>query len=224
MRELRSGAGTSANGARLRVYKVDGRFEFEPDLSRYPFDRQSLTIQLQPADATRSIVLQPPPERLRDQDFQIPGWRPLGGLTGAFVGADNALITVIANGGTTPKILAFQRYSFTWVVERQALDYTLRVVLPLALILLVAYVSVFIPRDRVESALSLQVTALLSAIALYLAIPKISPEGATLSDQVFVFTEALVVWITLLSILRINAVSIAGGGTFADSSAGACSP
>lgn len=188
------------------VYKVEGRFQFEPDLSRYPFDRQSFSIQLQPADATAPLIMQPPPERLRDRAFDIPGWRHDAGVNGEYIGADNDLIYVVTDSASTARIIAFQRHSFTWVADRQSLDYYLRVVLPLTLIMMVAYLSVFIPQDRFESAVSLQVTALLSTIALYLAIPKISPDVATLSDQTFVFAEAVIVLITALSILRVNFV------------------
>ncbi|MEO1293546.1 MAG: ABC transporter substrate-binding protein [Pseudomonadota bacterium] len=205
IRKLKNSDGRS--GGTLNLYKVDGRFQFDPNLARYPFDRQVFSIQLQPADTAEPFILQPPPERMRDRTFQIPGWQPVAGPQGEFIGADQDLISVVAENGTAPRVIAFQRYSFTWLAQRQSLDYYLRVVLPLALIMVVAYLSVFMPKERFDSAVSLQVTALLSTIALYLAIPKITADTATLSDQTFVFAEAVVVLIISLSILRVNFVN-----------------
>ncbi|MCI4661318.1 MAG: ABC transporter substrate-binding protein [Neomegalonema sp.] len=198
-------------GAKMQIYKVTGRFQFDPDLTRYPFDRQSFSIELQPADTATEIIVQPPLKSQRDRVFDIPGWQPLSGGNGEYIGAEQDLIRVVIDQARNPRIIAFQRYSFTWLADRQSLDYALRVVLPLSLILLVAYLSVFIPQARFESAISLQVTALLSTIALYLAIPKVSNDTATLSDQTFVFAEAVIVLMTGLSILRINCQSLLGG-------------
>ena len=60
-------------------------------------------------------------------------------------------------------------------MKRQTTDYFLRVVVPLGFILIVAYLSIFIPRAHFEAIVTIQVTALLSAVALYLALPKSTP-------------------------------------------------
>ena len=44
---------------------------------------------------------------------------------------------------------------------------------PLGFILFVAYLSIFIPRTHFEAIVTIQVTALLSAVALYLSLPKL---------------------------------------------------
>ncbi len=191
----------------LTVYKIVGRFQFAPELARYPFDRQVFAISIQPANAAEPFLLQPPPEPLRDRAFETPGWRVPAGAGGHYVSADQDVISVARNGASERRLLAFERYSFVWVAERETLDYYLRVVTPLALIMAVAYLSVFIPKSRFDSAVALQVTALLSAIALYLGIPKLGEDAATLSDQIFVFAEAMIVATLALSILRINSVN-----------------
>jgi hypothetical protein len=91
-----------------------------------------------------------------------------------------------------------------WQMTRQTTDYYLRVVVPLGFILIVAYMSIFIPRGHFEAIVTIQVTALLSAVALYLALPKIDADTATLSDRIFLFIYMAVSLMIGLSIVRIS--------------------
>jgi uncharacterized membrane protein AbrB (regulator of aidB expression) len=52
--------------------------------------------------------------------------------------------------------------------------------------------------------MAIQVTALLSSIALYLALPKVDSDQATLSDKIFMMTYAAVSLMIGLSILKDN--------------------
>ncbi|MEO1282727.1 MAG: ABC transporter substrate-binding protein, partial [Pseudomonadota bacterium] len=47
-REIHSGDGRSNFPEGVRLYKVSGRFMFEPELSRYPFDTQRFSVSFQP--------------------------------------------------------------------------------------------------------------------------------------------------------------------------------
>ena len=77
-------------------------------------------------------------------------------------------------------------------------------IIPLGFILLVTYFSVYLPHARFDSTMGIQVTALLSAIALYLALPKVETDQATLSDTIFMVTYAAVSLMIGLSILKDN--------------------
>ena len=102
-------------------------------------------------------------------------------------------------------IVPFYKASFVWLMQRQTTDYYLRVVVPLAFILAVAYMSIFIPLSHFEAIVTIQVTALLSAVALYLALPKVDAgDGTTLSDRVFLFVYTAVSLMIVLSILRVS--------------------
>jgi hypothetical protein len=80
------------------------------------------------------------------------------------------------------------------------------VVVPLGFILMVAYLSIFIPREHFEAIVTIQITALLSAVALYLALPKIDADTATLSDRIFLFIYMAVSIMIAISILRANPI------------------
>jgi hypothetical protein len=67
----------------------------------------------------------------------------------------------------------------------------------------VAYMSIFIPLEKFEAIVTIQVTALLSAVALYLALPKVDAgDGTTISDRVFLFAYSAVSLMIVISILR----------------------
>ncbi|MGI9424659.1 MAG: hypothetical protein ACR2PA_15800, partial [Hyphomicrobiaceae bacterium] len=55
---------------------------------------------------------------------------------------------------------------------------------------------------RFDSTVAIQVTALLSSIALYLALPKVESDQATLSDKMFIMTYAAVALMIGLTILK----------------------
>lgn len=100
-------------------------------------------------------------------------------------------------------IVPFYKASFVWLMQRQATDYYLRVVVPLAFILAVAYLSIFIPSIHFEAIVTIQVTALLSSVALYLALPKLDADSTTLSDKIFLFAYMAVSIMIAISILRV---------------------
>tara|TARA_R110002096_G_scaffold203718_11_gene389070 strand:- start:3759 stop:5861 length:2103 start_codon:yes stop_codon:yes gene_type:complete len=185
-----------------RLYKVSGRFLFDPDLGDYPFDEQRFSISFQPTNTTSPFLIQPPPPTLREDRFDIDGWTLSEDV--GYVGTEEDIISTFQDYGSGRSILAFHKFNFTWTAQRYVLDYYLRVVIPLALIMVVAYFSVFIPNSKFDSVIAIQVTALLSTIALYLAIPKMDSETATMSDQIFLFTEAVIGLMIAFSILRVN--------------------
>ncbi len=185
-----------------RLYKVSGRFLFDPDLGDYPFDEQRFSISFQPTNTTSPFLIQPPRPGLREDRFDIDGWTQA--KEPGYVGTEEDIISTFQDYGSGRSILAFHKFNFTWTAERYVLDYYLRVVIPLALIMVVAYFSVFIPNSKFDSVIAIQVTALLSTIALYLAIPKMDSETATMSDQIFLFTEAVIGLMIAFSILRVN--------------------
>ena len=203
VRNLQTEAANGEPGSH-RLYKVSGRFHFEPVLGKYPFDQQRLTISFQPVNSATPFLIQPPASRWRDQNFKIDGWTLLEGKEGGYVGIDEDSIVTFHNYVSERRILPFYKFNFSWIAQRNVLDYYLRVVIPLMLILIVAYFSAFIPIEQFESVVAIQVTGLLSTIALYLAIPKLDSETATMSDQIFLFVEAVIGLMIAVSIVRVN--------------------
>jgi hypothetical protein len=144
--------------------------------------------------------VQPPPLELRDKIVIASGWDPKA----QYVGYDEDFLPVIDAYTHEPSVVPFYKVSFVWMMDRQTTDYFLRVAVPLGFILFVAYLSIFIPRSHFEAIVTIQVTALLSAVALYLSLPKLDSDTATLSDRAFVFAYLILSIMISISIMRIN--------------------
>lgn len=208
VREIHSGDKRSNFPEGVRLYRVSGRFMFEPELSRYPFDTQRLSVSFQSKSTAQSFLIQPPERTTRASDFSVDGWR----LLDSYVGADQDIIPTIGSSLSERRIVPFYKFNATWVTSRIATDYYTRVIIPLGFILLVTYFSVFLPHPRFDSTMGIQVTALLSSIALYLALPKVDTDQATLSDKIFMMTYAAVSLMIGLSILKDNLSNRVTGG------------
>src|SRR5262245_13729699 len=183
----------------MSIYLVSGKFTFEPRLASYPFDTQRFAITIQAKSGEAPFIIQPPPHSLRDRAAQTDGWFPLD----QYVGYDEDFVPTIDAWTLRQSIVPFYRASYVWLMQRQTADYYLRVVAPLAFILAVAYMSIFIPLIHFEAIVTIQVTALLSAVALYLALPKVDADGGTtISDRVFLFAYCAVSLMIVISILR----------------------
>lgn len=200
VRTLHDGGKSTTYPETMRVYRIAGRFMYEPKLGNFPFDTQRFSIDLQPKLGDKPFIIQPPPAKLRDLKVEADGWE----LTEQFVGYDEDFIRLIDAKTHEQSVVPYYKGSFVWMMKRQAIDYYLRVVVPLGFILAVAYLSIFIPRTHFEAVVTIQVTALLSAVALYLALPKLDSDTATFSDRIFLFTYLAVSVMIAISIARVN--------------------
>lgn len=200
VREVHSTGETGRGLASTRIYKVNGRFHFEPDLRKYPFDSQVFSISFQPARTSAAFFIQPPSEALRKQDFSVDGWR----IDNHYVGTNELIIRSIDGVASEERVIPYYNFNYTWVMKRQVVDYILRVIVPLTFILIVSYIAIFIPRSEFEAIMAIQVTALLSAIALYFALNQPQADDATLSDIIFLMAYAAITTMIVLSVLEVN--------------------
>jgi hypothetical protein len=198
--ELHKGEADGVYPEGIQVYKVTGKFMMRPDFSRYPFDTQLFTIAMKPKSGDSAFIVQPPSERQRDRSAETDGWL----VQDQYVGYDKDYIPITDGRTDTRSVVPFYKVNFSWVMSREATDYYLRVVVPLAFILLVAYLSIYIPREHFEAVVTIQVTALLSAVALYLSIPKVGSDAQTVSDRIFLFYYMAVSFMITVSVLRVN--------------------
>jgi ABC-type branched-subunit amino acid transport system substrate-binding protein len=197
---LHAGGSNGIFPADMKIYKVVGRFLFEPKLSAFPFDTQSFSIDLQPKSGDATFIVQPPAAQLRDRRVLTDGWEPID----QYVGYEEEFVPLVDSFTHEASVAPFYKASFVWTMRRETTDYFLRVVVPLAFILAVAYLAIFIPMSRFDSIVAIQVTALLSAVALYISLPKLDSDSATLSDRIFLFDYLMVSVMIAITILRIN--------------------
>lgn len=198
---LNQGGDSDAYPPDMQMYKIAGRFRFTPDFSNYPFDKQQFSIDLQPRNSDKTFIIQPPPPSLRDNTVVSEGWIP----DKQYVSFVEDFVPLVDAFSHQPSIVPFYNVRFVWQMERETTDYYIRVIVPLLFILIVAYLSIFIPKNHMEAIVTIQVTALLSAVALYLSLPQIDTDTATISDRIFMFDYMMVSLMIVISILRINA-------------------
>jgi hypothetical protein len=199
-RVLNAGGKGGAYPDDVKIYHVSGRFMFDPEFANYPFDTQRFSIDIRPKRDDAPFIVQPPPASLRDGAVATDNWVPIE----QYVGFDEDFVPTTDAKSHEQSIVPFYKASFVWLMARETTDYYLRVVVPLAFILLVAYLSVFIPRGHFEAIVTIQITALLSAVALYLALPQVDADTATLSDRIFLFIYMAVSIMIAISIVRVN--------------------
>jgi hypothetical protein len=144
--------------------------------------------------------VQPPPASLRDRSVTVDGWAPKQ----QYVGYDEDYVRTIDAQTLVPSVVPFYKASFVWLMTRQTTDYFLRVVVPLGFILIIAYLSIFISAEHFEAIVTIQVTALLSAVALYLSLTKLDANIETLSDRIFLFSYLVLSIIIAITIARAN--------------------
>lgn len=202
IRPLHQGGASDAYPEKMKIYAVSGKFMFEPGFGNYPFDTQRFSIDLRSKTGDAPVIIQPSPAPLRDQTVDAEGWR----VKNQYVGYDQDFLPIIDAKSHERSIVPFYKGSFVWVMKREATDYFLTVVVPLAFIMIIAYLAVFIPRGHFEAIVTIQVTALLSAVALYLTISKVATDAATVSDKIFLFDYMLISLMIGISILRVNRV------------------
>jgi hypothetical protein len=184
----------------IKVYMVSGKFMLDPNYKSYPFDVQRFTIDLRPKRGEHPFIVQPLQRELRERVFDADGWD----FKDTFVSYDQDHVSVFDAKKQEPSVVPFYKSSFVWVLKRSATDFYLRVVIPLFFIAIVAYLAIFISSHNFEAIVTIQVTAFLSAVALYITTPRVDSDTATLLDRIFVFNYMMFSLMIGISILRVN--------------------
>jgi hypothetical protein len=201
---LHEGGESDTYPAHMKIYQVSGKFLLDPVYKSYPFDVQRFSIDLRPKKGEFPFIVQPMQKELRDKSFDIEGWD----TRDAYVTYDRDSVSVFDTKKLEPNTVPFYKNSFVWVAKRSATDFYLRVVVPLIFIAVVAYLAIFIPTVHFEAIVTIQVTALLSAVALYITTPKVDSDTSTLSDKIFLFNYMIFSLMIGISIMRINKFAV----------------
>ncbi|MFC5270218.1 ABC transporter substrate-binding protein [Adhaeribacter terreus] len=195
---VRSKKETDGNNFYHYLYKISGKFSFNPDLKKYPFDQQKFPITMQTSDALNTFLVQPPAFEFRDTVFESTGWNYLNN----YIGCDQDIIAIDNNFGMLQKNIPYYKFSYVYEMQRARVDFTLKTLVPLLAILIISYLSAFIPPREFETLCAIQVTALLASIALYFSTYKPELQYATTSDKIFIFTYVMITTLLGTSILK----------------------
>ena len=167
-------------------YFTEGIFEIKNkfNLTSFPFDRQKIIITMIDSDEIDDVLLIPLDTNYKlieynKKNLKIPGWN---------------VIDVKFNMGNNFDFngVVFNQASIELDIERQSFYYIFKIILPIILILIICWSSVWLDPKEVESKLTISIVCLLSLIAYNFVIDNELPklEYLTIMD-----------WIILLSYL-----------------------
>lgn len=183
-------------------YRVTGTFYFTATLANYPFDRQSLDLVLENSnlesdsmvfvDDVQSYQRSGAPKHLWgiQPSVSIPEFN-IRAVTRSSTLAGYP--TTFGDPTRTEADSKYSRFTVSIVIERTYLSYLFKIVIPLLVILAMAYLVFFLPAKDIDSASATVVTALLSCMAFNVAVAQNMPEVGylVLSDKFFIASYVL---------------------------------
>jgi hypothetical protein len=173
-----------------KEYRVIAVLTEEPNLSRYPFDRHTLTIHLEPKQKNEQemiIVIDPATSALY-HEADLPGW--------TFTGSGYSVTNETYIKGEVP----YSRAVFGYNIERDATSTVLKFFLPIMLIVIVSLSSLMM---KVTSRLGLNASMFLAAVLIHWRIADEIPlvAYATFLDLFMIITYTTLVLVLLSGIL-----------------------
>jgi hypothetical protein len=162
-----------------KFYRIQASLTDTLNLSRYPFDRHQLTIELEDKEQTvNSLVYQISREDSGlDPAVKLAGWN----ITGWDATVDQHYYA--------PWDTTFSKYIFSIKIERSGLAAILKTILPALIIVIVGLLSLVLSPDKIIPRLTLTTGAFTSAVLFHLNMTSsLPPLGyLTLGDRFMIF-------------------------------------
>ncbi len=155
-------------GAKYQVFHVQGRFLNPFRLQNYPFDEQDIVIRFEDAESQIDKMRYRVDEggAKHHPGVEIPGWD----LTES--SAEVRIERYPSNFGD-PRVKktgdAYTQFVYTLHIVRPVKGYLIKTLLPIAIVVAIAFVVFLIPLHYFDGRLGLAITNLISAVALQLS-------------------------------------------------------
>lgn len=203
----KAGEPAAADGERLVAhvsYEASGELRSEFDLRRYPFDRQVIQVVVEPRSHTsESMILGVDPASALSHDVDFGEWELVSFEATSLQRvaqsdySDPALIDRGRLWNSVPRVV------FSVTLKRMLLAHLLKELLPLLVIMLMAYGNFFIGPTQIDTRASVAITGLLAVTALHWTsradLPGVSYLMA--ADQFYLIAYALMLIVTLDAIV-----------------------
>jgi hypothetical protein len=206
-------------------WRVSGTFHFETKLQAYPFDTQSLEIQIeQPVLEQNQCVFKDDSASYGRSGIPDTLWGVKEGLdipeftlrrTDRRIGP-SVYKTDFGDLDRKQQTTTYSRFVFAMQFARDFMPYIFKILIPLLVIIAMAYLVFFLPPKEIQSASGLGISALLSAIAFNISISQNLPEVGYLvvSDKFFIGTY-LILLLTIVQSVSAYAAEDRGEGAWA---------
>ncbi len=190
--------------------RMEGRFYHSFALNRFPLDKHALSIRLENTDYTMdSLVYLPDTSRfLFREDFIIPGWE--------IENADMAAHTNTYNtnfGDPTGGRSAYSNFTFYIHLKRPLSYFTLKLMLPLMVVILASLGALFIYPSYIDARISLPIGGLLSCVFLQQSYSSALPDVGymVLMDRIYLLSYMLIAAVILKVMLSGNKAATSEG-------------
>jgi len=176
-----------------KEYRIIAVLTTEPDLGRYPFDRHTLSVRIEPKlknEQEMVLVFDPATSGIY-ANANVPGW--------TLTGTRSAVINVTYLPGEVP----YSQVVFDCGVERDAASTILKFLLPLMLIVIISLSSLMM---KTTSRLGLNASMFLAAVLIHWRVADSIPlvAYATFLDLFMIITYATLVMVLLSGIMTLK--------------------
>ncbi len=197
------------NGYFYNGMRIEGRFYHSFQLAHFPLDKHTLEIRIENVDyPVDSLVYLPDTGRyLIREDFSIPGWS----IDGAKMSSHhNAYRTDFGEPNRSATV--FSNFTFLLNINRPRSYFTLKLMLPLLVVILASLGGLFIFPPYIDARISLPIGGLLSCVFLQQSYGSALPDVGymVLMDRIYLVSYLLVAAIMLRVILVSNSLTRLG--------------
>jgi hypothetical protein len=193
-------------------WRVTGTFYLKADLRNYPFDTQRLDVIIEhPALELDKVVYRDDHRSYARGKSNPDTWGVRPGLEipeFSFKRSERRSIgstydTDFGDRAAPAKETVYSRFIFSCYFVRDYKSYVYKIVIPLLVIIVMAYVALLLPPQEIQSASGLEITALLSTIAFNVTVSQNLPEIGYLvvSDKFFILTYVLLMLTLIQSVM-----------------------
>ena len=195
--ELINGRTTSVDTIRdtslEKEYRINAELTVDPDLRRYPFDRHTIQIEIEPKFKNeQELVLVIDPARTRiDPEADLPGWE--------FIAVSSA----VTNKSYVTDEIPYSRVIFDYGIRRDVASTILKFFLPILLLIVVSLSSLLM---KTTSRLGLNASMLLAAVMIHWRVVDAIPLVAytTFLDMFMIITYGTLVMVLISGILTMK--------------------
>lgn len=179
-----------------KFFRIQASLSQNLDLRRYPFDEHSLTIEIEDKRRTVEQLLYVVDEKNSgvDPSVIVVGWR-LAGWEAKVVTHEYEVYGE-----------QYSRFVFGLRIQRVTLNAVIKSFLPIACMVLVAFLSLLMAPDKVTTRLSMNISTILGAVMFHVNLTSsIPPVGyLTLADRVMIATYIVNVLILLSGVAMLR--------------------
>lgn len=168
----------------------------------FPFDKQSLVIEVEDATNLRDQILYEPDIESSGfiKNMALQGWKY---KEMSITENPTVFDTTFGDPRTKLKDSVYSRIDYRLYIDRPVIGLFTKTILPIIIVILITFASFLIKPGYLDARLCLTITALLTAVALQFTSSSTLPEvGYIVSiDQIYILSYLIILATTIISVI-----------------------